>query len=334
MSKERFRAIDAAKGVGIILVILGHTITQMEMDAKWIRILHCLIYSFHMPLFFLLSGFVATKILKLKTFQDRLKYIKERALRLLVPYFVIGLIYIPVKLKLDEYAVVKFHLKDSFKLLIGENPDLSLWFLYILFVVSSLCALFLNEGNFNSFLVGAAALGAASWFVNIPVRTPKYLFFFLAGMWLRKRFDRARAEGDGYLFRNKGTAAVLALIIFLVLNRIYFRTSISILIFGTSVCGIYLTLWFSENLCRVFGNSRITKALELSGAYSMDIYILHEPVMTAVKILTWNIPGLGNLVCLTLIFLSALLIPLPLSKYVIRKIPGLKSLFLGVWKKS
>lgn len=41
--------IDTAKGIGIVLVILGHTYSIPH----WI---YCLIYGFHMPLFFLLSG--------------------------------------------------------------------------------------------------------------------------------------------------------------------------------------------------------------------------------------------------------------------------------------
>jgi fucose 4-O-acetylase-like acetyltransferase len=42
---------DAAKGIGILLVVLGHN--QINSFAP---VFHQLIYSFHMPLFFLLSG--------------------------------------------------------------------------------------------------------------------------------------------------------------------------------------------------------------------------------------------------------------------------------------
>lgn len=47
MTKQRFKEIDIAKGIGITLVALGHLTTP----------LHEYIYSFHMPLFFILSGF-------------------------------------------------------------------------------------------------------------------------------------------------------------------------------------------------------------------------------------------------------------------------------------
>ncbi|MGD9811430.1 MAG: acyltransferase family protein [Sphingobium sp.] len=48
--EERLDWLDAAKGIGIVLVVIGHVWTRGSMrDA---------IYAFHMPLFFLLAGYV------------------------------------------------------------------------------------------------------------------------------------------------------------------------------------------------------------------------------------------------------------------------------------
>lgn len=54
---QRNSMIDAARGIAIILVVLGHSFYQLETP------LNLMINSFHMPLFFILSGFLAkTKI--------------------------------------------------------------------------------------------------------------------------------------------------------------------------------------------------------------------------------------------------------------------------------
>ena len=45
MTDKRISYIDMAKGIGIILVVLGHSIFPSENLTTWI-------YSFHMPLFF------------------------------------------------------------------------------------------------------------------------------------------------------------------------------------------------------------------------------------------------------------------------------------------
>lgn len=329
MSKQHFRAIDIAKGIGIILVVLGHSLKQTEVNARWIKILICLIYSFHMPLFFALSGFLAEKVLRLETMKERLVYVKNRALRLLVPYFVIGLVYIPVKLKLRAYAVKPFTLRDSLGLLIGQNPNTSLWFLYVLFIVSAICALFVHESNFRSFLYGAGALSVASCWVNISLKTPKYLFFFLAGMWVRKKYEDARAEGKTYLFEGQTGAVIIAAVIFLLLNRYYYKTGINILRMGTSICGIYMVLWLSEGILKAMEGSFLFRTLEKAGACSMDIYILHEPVMTVAKIVFWNKLALPYGICTGIIFLCALLIPVPVSNMIIRRIWLLRFLLLG-----
>jgi fucose 4-O-acetylase-like acetyltransferase len=53
--------LDVAKGLGIILVVIGHAWRGLEAagmigDPDLFRIIDTLIYNFHMPLFFLLSG--------------------------------------------------------------------------------------------------------------------------------------------------------------------------------------------------------------------------------------------------------------------------------------
>lgn len=51
--KNRISYIDIAKGIGIFLVIWGHIILNGPA--------YNIIYAFHMPLFFFLSGLVFSK---------------------------------------------------------------------------------------------------------------------------------------------------------------------------------------------------------------------------------------------------------------------------------
>ena len=47
MIKNRIKWIDISKGIGIILVLMGHI--------SKIKIINNVIYAFHMPLFFMIS---------------------------------------------------------------------------------------------------------------------------------------------------------------------------------------------------------------------------------------------------------------------------------------
>lgn len=127
--KERIAWIDNAKAIAIFFIVLGHQLPSGSLCGY--------LYSFHVPLFFFLSGltFNASKAPK--------KFFAEKAKRILVPYFVFSLISIAV------YSVTNFLFKKSglslgqclIGMLIGtrstglmqwNNP---LWFLPCLFVL-------------------------------------------------------------------------------------------------------------------------------------------------------------------------------------------------------
>lgn len=54
---ERNKILDTIKYILIILVVIGHFIEPTKYTNQITTILYCLIYSFHMPLFVLISGY-------------------------------------------------------------------------------------------------------------------------------------------------------------------------------------------------------------------------------------------------------------------------------------
>ncbi len=59
-SVSRFRFIDIARIYGIVLVYYGHIIeSYMKAGSATAAIHYKFIYSFHMPFFFILSGYIA-----------------------------------------------------------------------------------------------------------------------------------------------------------------------------------------------------------------------------------------------------------------------------------
>ena len=63
MESQRFEWVDKLKGIAIVLVVLGHAISgsgvfdQDVIPVIW-DVVYKVINSFHMPLFFFLSGFL------------------------------------------------------------------------------------------------------------------------------------------------------------------------------------------------------------------------------------------------------------------------------------
>ena len=57
MNMNRIQSIDNAKGIRIILVVIGHSVDVFSAIGVSIS-------SFHMPLFFILSGFLFNENIK------------------------------------------------------------------------------------------------------------------------------------------------------------------------------------------------------------------------------------------------------------------------------
>ncbi len=76
-STHREPWIDFAKGVTLLLVIIGHTVSGVLSGA---------IYSFHMPLFFILSGITMKPSLTSEQFKIKAKHSFKR---LMLPFFII-----------------------------------------------------------------------------------------------------------------------------------------------------------------------------------------------------------------------------------------------------
>lgn len=106
MEKKRIEYLDAIKGFAIILMVMGHVIAwnysdynevcvynpSQPINVKMGGVVWQLIYSFHMPLFFMVSGYLAYKPYLL---HDFLPYIKKKTLRLLIPWIsTIGIAYL------------------------------------------------------------------------------------------------------------------------------------------------------------------------------------------------------------------------------------------------
>ena len=72
---ERMHWLDVVKGIGIILVVIGHIYSNRTVF-NWL-------YSFHMPLFFIAAGLVYRK-------KPILDDIRRRIQSIVVPYFSLG----------------------------------------------------------------------------------------------------------------------------------------------------------------------------------------------------------------------------------------------------
>ena len=133
--------IDVAKGIGIILVVYGHVArgavsAGIPFDPWWFAQLDATVYSFHMPLFFLLSGWFFEGSLARRGKRD---FLLARVATVLYPYVLWSLLQGGVELLMSRWtnrpATVAGVLSFAWA------PRAQFWFLYTLFAISVLAIL-------------------------------------------------------------------------------------------------------------------------------------------------------------------------------------------------
>lgn len=126
LQNNRILWVDIAKGIGILLVLIGH-ISQNQYISSFI-------YSFHMPLFFMISGYL---------YNNKKNYIKKKIKSILIPYLffaIISFIYwYCIERNLREQDVSPINAFINIWLARGGNSNyvfnIALWFLPCLLFV-------------------------------------------------------------------------------------------------------------------------------------------------------------------------------------------------------
>ena len=105
---KRIRFFDIAKGIAILAVILGHSAIEANlfMPHRTAQIIVSICFSFHMPLFFLISGYLYNPKGTIK--EELYKDLKT----LLLPYLIYQFIFYPywfVRELIVPHQVINIH---------------------------------------------------------------------------------------------------------------------------------------------------------------------------------------------------------------------------------
>ncbi|HCB1938448.1 TPA: acyltransferase family protein, partial [Klebsiella pneumoniae] len=141
--------VDYAKGIGILLVVFGHVNRGLQaagiiMPSKLYHLVDSIIYSFHMPLFFFLSGLFFIKSIekkgKLLLFIDKFKTIAY-------PYLVWSLLQGTIEVLLSRFTNSKTSFTDL--LMLFSHPRAQFWFLYALLMIFVLSIIIYSKRFFE-----------------------------------------------------------------------------------------------------------------------------------------------------------------------------------------
>lgn len=193
--KGRIRWLDAWKGFAMLLVVLGHIadgyldaglFATHETQLSW---LYRVIYSFHMPLFFVLSGYTFY-VAYAKKRKERTAGFRVQLWNLAAVYVLFSVLQWGVKMLFADLVNSSYTLRDL--LLIPIDTMDPYWYLYVLIFLYFI-GWFMERGKQPEVLKLFFFLGISflSEFVSKSIffelkRTLYYSFFFYLGIFLAK----------------------------------------------------------------------------------------------------------------------------------------------------
>ncbi|NGZ87821.1 acyltransferase family protein [Duganella aceris] len=262
----RERLWDTARGIGIVLVVYGHMLRGL-MDGGMVRGMDALvfsdfaIYTFHMPLFFILAGMNAAKGL------SRPNFLKSKIPSIVYPYLLWSLIQGTIQLSMQGTTNHSFTLQQLLSIL--WMPVFQFWFLYAIM----LCHVFAWVTTADRLKLGIFALAAypVGLYMTGPVAiigvAMNFFIFYTAGVFLGpylKEIVERMANPRGLLM----TAIGLTIAIF-VASRVGTYRAPSAL--SAAFLGSLLVL----QLARLLPEGGMLRMVELLGQASMPIYLMH-----------------------------------------------------------
>lgn len=281
---KRNETIDICKGIGIILVVLGHIIS--------FPLFHKLVYGVCMPLFFLLSGYCMSV-----GRYDILTFIKRKFKSLILPFIYCAIIEVLFLTFVNQKVSMDYVYPD-----IGHV----LWFLPVLFT-SSIISYILLCCRYKSVLLWAILAVVCLIlliFIKMPYSlsvVPVAVIFIIGGYFFKRLFSNL-------LFNiNVNIIAFLFLLLLYIILILFFdiRVDMKKSIFTPFLLSVFcafmgcLLVFYSSN---IFRKTKLKPVFLWCGENSLSIMVTHFYFIECFGYLTTKYGMNSNMSLLLLLF--------------------------------
>lgn len=310
MSDNRITWLDSCKGFAIILVVIGHiadgylSAGLFDKYVKAMEITCNVLYPFHMPLFFCISGFVFY-IAYLKKCDEKKKQIKLQIINNVCIYTYWSCIQWVTKMIFVSNINKPFTVIDL--LLLPIKPMTPYWYLYVLIFLYMIVYLFIRfKFDDKILLIGFLPISLLSDFITIDLIFPfqtimKYSVFFFVGVLLPK-YIKNKISIPIYILCGVMSFAVIACAVFFNINIFKIKF---IGIFAAMVVSLFIIFTFEK--VKAIGKF---KTLEICGRYSLEIYVTHCFITAGNRIILFKFGITNFYLNLILNLLMAVFIPI------------------------
>ncbi|CEN94054.1 MAG: acyltransferase [Paeniclostridium sordellii] len=320
-------SLNVLKLIAILLVVIGHSTNQYT--GNWIyksaiksnlyEFISIYVNSIHMQIFVFVSGIVyCYGVKKRKKYGTYKSLVKEKFVRLVVPYIFVGLFFvipIGIILGIDKYK--DGYLFSSIKLLTGYYSG-HLWFLLMLFMIFLIFGLVeknINKINWKFCVVILFILQLVSnkltsiFYIN---KVFYYAIFFYLGYLLYINIDKIPNIKTKKTYNIILFLTILGIISILIYCKRNINYEIIIALINLIISLLGILQMYNLTLL-IDTKQQECRTIQFLKKNSFNIYLFHEPIIFIILSKTINF---NASICVLISFLCSIIGSIIVSKIV------------------
>lgn len=293
-AENRNQYVDIMRGIAMLLVVLGHTMTGCTVDSQK-SFLFNIIWSLQMPLFILISGYVTKYSRPISDGKGLWKYVKRRTVSYMLPWVVWSFLVRGIIFGQDGFLNVKHLL---------WNMDSGYWFLATIWTISMIfgVASFVAEraskenllkkqivllGCYLAGMVLLVGIGAILGLSFFAIKlTLYYMPFYYAGFLYGQFDDRMKESETGKKMIDSVVAICFVMWLFVILRFSLYEMSDGgaaiILRAATSLAGCIAVCGLCKGIFSEKSGGGVT--LAWVGEHSLEVYLTHYLLLSLIKL--------------------------------------------------
>ncbi|MCR5837310.1 MAG: acyltransferase [Lachnospiraceae bacterium] len=318
--------IDNIKVVACVLVLLGHFFQSMVKSGiiekndiyLWFN---TTIYYFHVPLFFICSGYIYQRYSVVDSAGTWINNIVKKLVNLGIPYFTFSIITYLIKVVLSSSVNSKnTGLIDS----LFVHPASPYWFLYTLFFIFVLIPTFKND-RMMYFFAGTSLilrvvvdLAGDNFFPYLCDKIMTFTIWFVVGMILSRvnvvSMFSEDASKDRVLKKYGKIIAGFVMILFLAISVLVyvldFNNGLIPFICGIIACAGVIIFFAGDTYKNYFG---------IFSKYTMPVFLMHTIFAAGIRIVL-NKMGMNSLLIQSIVGIPFSIIGPVISAMIMEKL--------------
>ena len=284
MQSKRITWVDMAKGYGMIAVLIGHLVQGSFLGD--------FVYSFHLPLFFFLSGYL------FNADTDFISFLKKKGRSILLPYFSLGIFIVFFSVLYPCLFEHKYHTAKMFGYMLSQHFMAFLfqyrygtvWYLAVLLGINLMMYFIVKIPKtwtqgvlvFTVLIFGLyryMVMNGRVLFWNFDATFTTMVFFWV-GYVLKKN---AKALDRVLTWKARGALVPVLLALNIVCNIASFQMTGNGLELWGMTYGMpvftYLSAFFGIAMVVVLSSLFVLRPIRYIGEYSLIFFVWHQAII-------------------------------------------------------